>query len=710
MCGIITIIGPKSQITQSLLAGLEALEYRGYDSAGMVLCHHNANEENVVTENFLSTVDNPTNSSYQKEIHQNYIWEKYYAVGQVQFLKSVYQQIANNFGNSLNITTDKFAFLPDYQASAKHYSCGIAHTRWATHGIPKLENTHPIQFGDVIIVHNGVIENHAAIKQELQQQGLEFTSETDTQVIAALIDQYLKQDDLNQDIGQTEKEERFYWAVAKAANQLSGMFAFVVISTIFPGIMVGVRRGLSLIVAESAEDSGIKLLVSDLMALPQGSYQITHLYDDDIIIVTQNKIEYLGLFGEKVKRDSAFFTKEASIDDSGSEHHFFREIKQQPQIWSDVIHYYLKTKNNTRRAEVLDPTAINLAVYDSIHIVACGSSYNAGCVARYWFEEMAKIHTTVEIASEFAFRNPVLNPKTLYIFVSQSGETADTIAAMQYVKQYQKHLENEKYQENHQIKTVAIINNELSQMARLADHIIHLKAKPEISVASTKSYTTQMLVLLLLTCQIIEVKKEELKLNAKIHSHNSINDQKFDHDAMIGSIIRLPQEVEKVFAITNLIADIAPRFAQSKQIIVIGRSHMYPIAIEAALKLKELTYIPSEGIAAGELKHGPLALVDSQIHIIAFAPDNDPVMFNKIMSNIHEIEARNGDVTLLSSSKGCAILENKCAAFLPLDLQDSLITPFVYSVAMQLLTYYLTLYLDNNVDKPRNLAKSVTVE
>lgn len=599
MCGIIGIID-KDAVSQKILDCLQMLEYRGYDSAGIV------------------TVDN---------------------------------------GFNVCRTTDKVVALKEMVLrSAIQGSLGIGHTRWATHGVPSIRNAHPIITGKIAVVHNGIIENYQALKNELIVYGYDFLSDTDTEVITILI-----QHNINQGMDEIQ-------AIRASIARLHGAFALAIVFADNPDFLIGVKKGSPLVVGIGDE---AHYLSSDTIALSLLTERIIYLEDNQLAILYKDKYLVQDFSGRPVSVKIENIPATDIVNKEGFSSFMLKEIYEQPQTLKQTFAY-----NNNVMIHDIDWTKVT-----SINIIACGSSLYAGKIAKYWIESIAKKRVEVNIASEFRSRPIIFEQSSVYIFISQSGETADTLNALKYAKE-------------NKVRTIGIVNVANSAIAKLVDYLIQTFVGPEIAVASTKAFTGQLMVLALLTIQIalcskvIDVKQKEIFLQG-----------------LQSSIKQLPE----ILKLDSLIMEVAKEFiANAQRVLYVSRGSTYPLALEGALKIRELAYIAASGIAAGELKHGTIALVDSNTPVIVIAPYNH--LFTKMASNVQEINARGGKIILLSDELGVKELKDLCAYTLVMQESDELTAPIMYTLPLQLLAYYTAKYKKCNVDKPRNLAKSVTVE
>lgn len=533
---------------------------------------------------------------------------------------------------------------------------GIAHTRWATHGEPTEINAHPHDEGTISVVHNGIIENYESLKVKLINEGYIFKSSTDTEVIVKLIAKFRK------------SSSSLRQAVTLAIRELKGSYAIAVIDSKEPNIIIGACDGSPLVVGLGVNQNFIS---SDVIAFGNLASKCIYLSDGDICEVSQNDVKIFDNQGWQINRNAlALNIDSANIDKDSFNSFMLKEIYEQPKALLNTFIF-----NKTLR---LDHNL--LKNIENIHIVACGTSYHAGLVAKYYLEKIAKISTSVEIASEYRYRDIVVPKNTLFLSISQSGETADTIAAL-------KKALNLGY-----IKTIAICNVNNSTLVRNSDFSLLTKAGTEIGVASTKAFTTQLLCLLYFTLEL-GLSKENVD--------QSVIDKIFQ------DIEKLPNYIEMVLNNSTFIAQLSEDFLDKEKALYLGRGTMFPIALEGALKLKEISYIFAEGYAAGELKHGPIALVDKSLPIVVLAPNDQ--LFPKLLSNIEEVKSRGGVLYIFTSSN-TKIIANKQIKIIPIDCDNEFLAPIVYTVALQLLAYHVAIKKGNDVDKPRNLAKSVTVE
>ncbi|WP_044101676.1 glutamine--fructose-6-phosphate transaminase (isomerizing) [Acinetobacter pittii] len=545
---------------------------------------------------------------------------------------------------------------------------GIAHTRWATHGKPTENNAHPHMSGKVAVVHNGIIENYQELKDDLQALGYVFTSQTDTEVVAHLVAEALKSTDSLLD------------AVETVVPQLKGAYALGIIHSDYPDELITVREGSPLVIGVGI---GENFISSDQLALLPVTNRFMYLEEGDIARLTRTSIEVFAN-GERVERPVRELDATVSSASKGEyKHYMLKEIYEQPEAIKQTISQALD--GNSLRDDFLKNADADFKKIQSVQIIACGTSYHSGMIAKYWFEQLIGVPCQVEIASEFRYRTPVIVENTLYICISQSGETADTLAALRETQKRAK-------ANNIDIQTLTICNVATSSMVRETDHHLLTLAGPEIGVASTKAFTTQLAALMLLILKIGQVKQrispallEEITRELW-HSPKVILDT-LKHDP---EILRLSE-----------------LFVEKNHCLFLGRGTNYPIALEGALKLKEISYIHAEGYAAGELKHGPLALVDNEMPIVILAPNDE--MLDKLKSNMEEVQARGGELFVFADENS-GVNEKDRQHVVHIPAVNEWLAPIVYSVPVQLLSYHVAVLRGTDVDQPRNLAKSVTVE
>ncbi|WP_417318747.1 glutamine--fructose-6-phosphate transaminase (isomerizing) [Erythrobacter aureus] len=540
---------------------------------------------------------------------------------------------------------------------------GIAHTRWATHGAPTATNAHPHATDRVALVHNGIIENYKELRAELTQAGRNLESDTDTEVVLQHISWLVEQ-------GQSPQE-----AVANVLPRLRGAFSLAIAFRDHPDMLIGARRGSPLVVGYG---EGETYIGSDALALAPLTQQISYLEEGDWVVITREGATIHDSENNEVEREIRFSGASATAVEKGNYRHFMqKEIFEQPTVVAQTLGSYLRRSDNSVALPQFD---FDLSSVKRITIVACGTSFYAGMVAKYWFEQFARVPVDIDVASEFRYREPVLEKGGLALFISQSGETADTLAALRHCK------------ENGQTIGV-IVNVPTSSMAREADLLLPTHAGPEIGVASTKAFTCQLAVMAALAAHIA-VKKglmsraEEQEVVTHLLEAPACLNAALDHDEDIASMAHL--------------------IAQARDVLYLGRGPDFPLALEGALKLKEISYIHAEGYASGEMKHGPIALIDDEVPVIVLAPSGP--LFEKTVSNMEEVRARGGQIVLISDAEGLEHAGEGCLATIEMPRVHPLIAPLVYAIPVQLLAYHVACVKGTDVDQPRNLAKSVTVE
>ncbi|MBW8297250.1 glutamine--fructose-6-phosphate transaminase (isomerizing) [Sphingopyxis sp.] len=540
---------------------------------------------------------------------------------------------------------------------------GIAHTRWATHGAPTTSNAHPHATGEVALVHNGIIENFKPLREALQARGRSFESETDTEVVAHLVSEQVETGLSPQD------------AVKTVLPQLRGAFALAIAFRQHPDLLIGARLGSPLVVGYG---EGETYLGSDALALAPLTQKIAYLDEGDWVVITRDGAQIYDSANNPVTREITTSGVTAAAVEKGNYRHFMqKEIFEQPTVVAQTLSSYIRPLEQTVALPQMD---FDLSKIDRITIVACGTSFYAGMVAKYWFETFARVPVDIDVASEFRYRDPVLQPGGLALFISQSGETADTLAALRHCKA------------NGQTIAV-VVNVPTSSMAREADLLLPTHAGPEIGVASTKAFTCQLAVLAALAAHLA-LKKGKLSADE-------------EHE-IVKHLIEAPAALNAALSHDDDIAAMAHLIAPARDVLYLGRGPDYPLAMEGALKLKEISYIHAEGYASGEMKHGPIALIDESVPVIVLAPSGP--LFEKTVSNMHEVMARGGKVVLISDADGIAEAGDGCMATIEMPKVHPLIAPLVYAVPVQLLAYHVAVAKGTDVDQPRNLAKSVTVE
>ncbi|ATU44021.1 glutamine--fructose-6-phosphate transaminase (isomerizing) [Acinetobacter junii] len=545
---------------------------------------------------------------------------------------------------------------------------GIAHTRWATHGKPTENNAHPHVSGNVAVVHNGIIENYQELKDDLQALGYVFTSQTDTEVVAHLVHDALKHTD------------SLLEAVQKVIPQLKGAYALGIIHTEHPDELITVREGSPLVIGVGI---GENFISSDQLALLPVTNRFVYLEEGDIARLTRTSIEVFAQ-GEAVQRPVKELDATVSNASKGEYKHFMlKEIYEQPEAIQQTISQALN--GNYLREDFLQYANADFAKIQQVQIIACGTSYHAGMIAKYWFEQLIGVPCQVEIASEFRYRTPVIVANTLYICISQSGETADTLAALRETQKRAK-------ANSIDISTMTICNVATSSMVRETDHHLLTLAGPEIGVASTKAFTTQLAALMLLILKIGQVKQR--LSNAQLTE-------------ITEALWHCPKVILDTLQHNTSILRLSALFVEKNHCLFLGRGTHFPIALEGALKLKEISYIHAEGYAAGELKHGPLALVDNEMPVVILAPNDD--MLDKLKSNMEEVQARGGELFVFADENS-GIQEKDRQHVVHIPAVNEWLAPIVYSIPVQLLSYHVAVLRGTDVDQPRNLAKSVTVE
>ena len=607
MCGIVGILGHED-VADRLLDGLKRLEYRGYDSAGIATIVDGAIERRRASGKLV------------------------------------------NLGKELAAHP-----LPG--------TTGIAHTRWATHGGPTTNNAHPHATDEVAVVHNGIIENFKALREELQARGRVFTSETDTEVVAHLISE------------QVEGGKSPIEAVREVLPRLHGAFALAILFRSHPELLIGARLGSPLVVGYGEDET---YLGSDALALAPLTQRIAYLEEGDWVVCAREGTQVYDRDNQPVERPVTISGVTGALIDKGNHRHFMqKEIYEQPIVVAQTLRSYLQRFEGKIVLPIPD---FDLSGIKRVTIVACGTSFYAGMVAKYWFEQFARVPVDLDVASEFRYRAPVMEEGGLALFISQSGETADTLAAL-------RHARSEK-------QTIAVVVNvPTSTMAREADLLLPTHAGPEIGVASTKAFSCQLSVLAALAANLAKAK-------GRLTESEERN--------IVRQLAEAPAAINGALAYDESIEAIAGVIAGARDVLYLGRGTDYPLALEGALKLKEISYIHAEGYAAGEMKHGPIALIDENVPVVVIAPSGP--LFDKTVSNMQEVQARGGKVLLISDYDGVEAAGEGCVATITMPKVHPLIAPIVYAVPVQLLAYHVAVAKGTDVDQPRNLAKSVTVE
>jgi glucosamine--fructose-6-phosphate aminotransferase (isomerizing) len=608
MCGIVGIVGNAS-VAGRLVDALKRLEYRGYDSAGVATIHEG-------------------------------VMDRRRAEGKL-------------FNLEKRLDSEP---LPG--------TTGIAHTRWATHGVPNETNAHPHFVEGVAVVHNGIIENFSELRDELSHEGAAFQSQTDTEVVAHLMAKYLRE-------GLSPRE-----AMLKMLNRVTGAYALAVMLKNDPGTIMAARSGPPLAIGYG---KGEMFLGSDAIALSPFTNEITYLVDGDWAIINREGATVLDFSGKVVKRPRQISQATAYVVDKGNHRHFMeKEIYEQPEVISHALSHYVDFAANTISPNA---SAIDFKAATGLAISACGTAYLAGLIGKYWFERYARLPVEIDVASEFRYREMPLQPSQAALFISQSGETADTLASLRYCK-------------DNGLKIGAVVNVRESTIARESDAVFPIMAGPEIGVASTKAFTCQLAVL------------ASLAIGAgRARGTISADDEK----AMVRHLAEMPRIMSRVLnLIQPQMEGLSRELSKCKDVLYLGRGTSFPLAMEGALKLKEISYIHAEGYAAGELKHGPIALIDENMPVIVIAPYDR--FFEKTVSNMQEVAARGGRIIFITDENGAAASKLPTMATITLPNVDEIISPMIFSLPIQLLAYHTAVFMGTDVDQPRNLAKSVTVE
>jgi glutamine---fructose-6-phosphate transaminase (isomerizing) len=541
---------------------------------------------------------------------------------------------------------------------------GIGHTRWATHGRPNENNAHPHAVDGVAVVHNGIIENHRELRKELELAGARFATDTDTEVIAHLVSQQLKKGCEPVD------------AIRAALPRLEGAFALAFLFEGYENLIIGARKGSPLAVGYGR---GEMYLGSDAIALAPLTDMISYLEDGEVTVVMREGVDFLSADGEYLRRSPVKIAPSAILVQKGEHRHFMlKEIHEQPRAVGRTLANYIDVASGT--VKMPKDVELNFRDINRISITACGTAFYAGLIARYWFERYAGLPVEIDIASEFRYRDVPLDSGNLAIFVSQSGETADTLASLEFAKARGQ-------------RTLSVVNVPSSTMARASQIVLPTLAGPEVGVASTKAFTCQLATL---ACLAIAAGRDRGVLSAD------------DEVPLVRALVDVPSYMTSALELEPNVRQLARKIAASRDVLFIGRGTNYPLALEGALKLKEISYIHAEGYAAGELKHGPIALIDKNLPVVVIAPSD--MSFEKTMSNMHEVIARDGRTILITDHKGASLAAPGSWAVLALHDMPTLVAPLVFALPLQLLAYYTALVLGTDVDQPRNLAKSVTVE
>ncbi len=609
MCGIVGYVGDQEAVP-ILIGGLAKLEYRGYDSAGVAVLQG----QKIEVRRSVGKLANLQKSLKDKEI-----------AGLV----------------------------------------GIGHTRWATHGKPSEQNAHPHRSKSCVLVHNGIIENYQPLKQQLEREGYKFHSDTDTEVVAHLIDKHMQKG-----LGLAD-------AVRAATKEVRGSYALAVISEQEPGTLVAARLGCPLVVGRTKNAS---FVASDVMAMLAHTRDVTYLEEGDVAVVTASDVRMTDVEGHAAARKPSKITWDAAdAEKSGFPHFMLKEIHEQPQTILDTMRGRYSYETGEADLPDIGLTPKEFAAVDRIWIVACGTSWHAGLVGKYLFEDMVRTPVQVDIGSEFRYRDPLVGKNDLFLTISQSGETADTLAAAREAKQKG-------------ARVVSVVNVVGSTLARESDGVLYTHCGPEIGVASTKAFTAQLTALYLMALHLARVRNVMKEADGK---------------AWLDRLVRLPVLVESVLRREAEIVAIAKRYYKKRNFLFLGRGINYPIALEGSLKLKEISYIHAEGYAAGEMKHGPIALIDRDMPVVVLAPRDR--LYEKTVSNLMEVKARHAPVIALVA-EGERELGKTADAVFTIPETHPLISPILFTIPLQLLAYHIAVLRGTDVDQPRNLAKSVTVE
>lgn len=607
MCGIVGILGQGS-VADRLLDGLKRLEYRGYDSAGICTVHGGAFDR---------------------------------------------RRAPGKLGNLAERLREEP--LPG--------EGGVAHTRWATHGAPTVNNAHPHIAGDVVVVHNGIIENFKALRDELTAEGRELESQTDTEVVAHLLAREI------------ERGAEPRAALSAVLPRLHGAFALAIMVRTHPDLLLGARVGSPLAVGVG---EGENFLGSDALALAPFTQSVIYLEEGDRVAITRAGLDITDADDVPVKRPVVQSGASGQLISKGNHRHFMqKEIYEQPIVVAQTLRSYLRP---LEEQVALPDMTFDLSAIERVAIVACGTSSYVGMIGKYWIEQFARLPVEVDVASEFRYRDPVLTPNMLGVVISQSGETADTLAALRHLRAGG-------------VTTAGIINVPTSSMAREVDLLLSTHAGPEIGVASTKAFTCQLAVMAALATNLARAKG---RLSAD------------EEREIVRHLAEAPEAMNHALGHDDEIAGVAGKIAGARDVLYLGRGPDYPLALEGALKLKEISYIHAEGYASGEMKHGPIALIDDQVPLIVLAPSGP--LFDKTVSNMHEAQARGAQVVLISDAAGIAQAGADAIATIDMPQVHPLIAPLVYAIPVQLLAYHVAVLKGTDVDQPRNLAKSVTVE
>ncbi len=620
MCGIVGYVGFRKSVPV-LVGGLEKLEYRGYDSAGI----------SSLIEDKLKV---------------------FRAEGKLLNLKKI-------------LSDEGLLNLTENEQSSSKVNIGIGHTRWATHGRPSETNAHPHMAGDVCLVHNGIIENYLELRRELVEKGCVFESETDTEIAAHLINLYLKE------------SSSLFEAVKKAVSRFKGSYALVVISKNEKESLVVSKNATPVIIGVGENES---FIASDIPAVIDYTKDFIVLEDGDLAEVKPNSI-YIEHKGEEVKRESLKVTWDAITAEKGGFRHFMlKEIYEQPRAITDTFRGRIKQQSHKIPLEELNLTDDEIKKFKRIYIVACGTAWHASLVTKFYIESLAKIPVEVDYGSEFRYREPLIDKDTLFIAVSQSGETADTLGSLELAK-------------SRGAKTLAICNVVGSSISRKADCVLYTHAGPEISVASTKAFVTQLVAGYLLSIRLASAKNQ-------IDEKESTN--------LIEELVHLPSLIKDALTLNDKVEQVSKKYGLSEDFLYLARGFLYPLALEGALKLKEISYVHAEGYPAGEMKHGPIALIGEKTPVVVIL-GHDDINYEKAMGNLQEVKARGGKIIAVTDTLDND-LKNLADEVISVGEVSKKMLPIALTIPLQLLAYHIAVYRGTDVDQPRNLAKSVTVE
>lgn len=610
MCGIVGYVGDK-EATDILFDGLKRLEYRGYDSAGIA--------------------------------------------------------VINGHGVEVQRAEGKLTELAKKLKEKKPQGhIGIGHTRWATHGVPAERNAHPHRIGDVVVVHNGIIENHIELKKDLLKKGCRFQSETDTEIFCHLILEELK------------KTKEMSEAMAAALKKVRGSYALVVLNAKDPKKLYIAKQGSPLVVGLGKKEN---LVASDVPALLPYTRDVFYLEDGEQGVITPSDVQIIDESGKRVRKTKTHIDwNPVDAEKGGFKHFMLKEIYEQPRVVQDTLMGRMQPDSGRLTLEGMESLLGKKEFpFRQIAIIACGTSWHAGMVGKYWLESFARIPTSVTLASEFRYCDPLVNNKTLVIPISQSGETADTLAALELAKRKK-------------AKSLAICNVLGSSIPRRSDLTLYTHAGPEVGVASTKAFVAQLTVLYLITMELS-------RLTGRVPKNEAIE--------KLTELRKIPQHLETILKNANRIKEVAEKYVNASHFMFIARGVNYPLALEGALKLKEISYAHAEGFAAGELKHGPIAMIDEGIPVITLIPRSET--YKKVLSNIEEVKSRGAHIIAIGE-EGDEEMEEKSDSFIPIPKSKYSLTPLLYAIPLQLFAYYIADKKGTDVDQPRNLAKSVTVE